>query len=237
MSDGKDIVDLGFSRWRSDTFFLGVVAILQVLIGAALVAWVVFDAFTSRRMDSDMRAMGVGFGLIWAGSMGWFLPHCWAFMRSRLLVDAAGVRLDARGRTTYHWAEIEGFDARQPFDVMGLTSVGADMRLRDGRVIPLVLLDHLGGGEDSVRAIAEVTKRVGMMNRLLAKAAMRPRDRGDEHATRGTLTNGPRRSAVERTITAGFWSRLPHGCRSHTPPHRTRSRTDGLSSNDYDRRA
>jgi hypothetical protein len=178
MSDEGDGVDLGFSRWRSDALLLGVVGLLMVLGGAVLVAWALIDAFTSRQMDSDTRTVAVWMGLILAGSMGWFLPHAYAFMRSRLLVDAAGVQLDARGRRTYRWAEIERFAVRAPFDVMGLTSGGAEMHLRDGRVIPLVLLDHLGGGPASVRAIAEISKRVGMMNRLLAEATEAPRQRG-----------------------------------------------------------
>ena len=162
MSDGKGIVGLGFSRWRSDMLVLGVAAIVGVLIGVGIVSWLVASGQTD--------AFGIGFGLIYAGSVGWLLPHCWIFMRSRLLVDAAGVQLDASGRRTYRWAEIEGFDVRKTGQMWGLTSVGADMRVRDGRVIPLVLLDRFASGDASVRAIAEITTRVGMMNRLLAEA-------------------------------------------------------------------
>lgn len=166
MSDAKDVIDLGFSRWHSDMIVLGVGSIVGVLIGAAIVAGLLFDARTTGQID----AFGVGFGLIWAASMAWFLPYWWVFMRSRLLVGAAGVQLNATGRKTYRWAEIEGFDVSQRGEVWGLTRVGADMRLRDGRVIRLELLDHFGSGEASVRAIAEITRRVEMMNRLLAKA-------------------------------------------------------------------
>jgi hypothetical protein len=170
VTDGSDIVDLGFSRWRSDAFFLGVAAVASVLCGAALVTWAAIDALASRQMDSYTRTAVIITGLIWAGSMVWILPHSRAFIRSRLLVGAAGVQLDARGRRTYRWAEVERFAAKEPFDVMGLTSAGAEMHLRDGQVIPLVLLDHFGGGPASLRAIAEITNRVGMMNRLLAEA-------------------------------------------------------------------
>lgn len=169
MSDGKDVVDLGFSRWQSD-FVLGVSAIVGVLIGAAIVAGLLVDARTIRQIDT----FGVGFGLIWAASMVWFLPYWWVFMRSRLLVGAAGVQLNAGGRKTYRWAEIEGFDVSQRGEAWGLTSVGADMRLRDGRVVRLALLDHFGSGEPSVRAITEITRRVGMMNRMLAEANGEP---------------------------------------------------------------
>jgi hypothetical protein len=166
MSDGKDIVDLGFSRWQSDMVVLGVGAIVQVLIGAAIVSRLLLDARTTGQIDT----FGVGFGLIWAASMAWFLPYWWVFMRSRLLVGAAGVQLNASGRKTYRWAQIEGFDVSRRGGVWGLTSVGADMRLRDGQVIRLALLDHFGNGEPSIRAIAEITRRVEMMNRLLAEA-------------------------------------------------------------------
>lgn len=170
-----DVVDLAFSRWRSDDLFLGAVAILGVLTGAALVAWPVRDALTIGQLDNEGRTVFVVIGLMVGCCMGWGLRDFRTFMRSRLLVDATGVHLDASGRTTYRWAQIESFDVIGPHDFMGLPSAGGVMRLCDGQHIPLVRLHHLGGdGRNSERAVIEISERVAILNRLLADAAGGP---------------------------------------------------------------
>lgn len=172
VNSGSDIVDLALPRWKSAEVVNGVAGALGVLTGVALIVWAVADAVTRRQFDNEARAVLFGIGLLLAGYMGWGLRDFRAFMRTRLLVDAAGVQLDARGGTTYRWAQIEGFEVVGPCDCMGLPSAGAVMRLRDGRRIPLERLDHLGGdGRNSGRAVAQITERVTTMNRMLADTA------------------------------------------------------------------
>ena len=171
------MIDLAFSRWGSTEAVIGVVGVLGVLTGATLVAWPVVDALSSRNLDAEGRAVLIGLGVLVAGSTGWSLRDVRTYMRSRLLVGAAGVQLDASGRTTYEWAQIAGFEVVGPDDFMGLPSAGAAMRLRDGRRVPLERLDHLGGdGRNSERAIANITERVATLNRLLAQATAAPRE-------------------------------------------------------------
>jgi len=178
-NNGSDSIDLAFSRWGSTEAVNGVIGVLGVLTGAGLVAWPVVDALSSRQLDAEGRLLIIGIGLLVAGSMGWGLRDARTFMRSRLLVGAAGVQLDAGGSATYQWAQIAGFEVVGPDDFMGLPSAGAVMRLRDGRRVPLARLDHLGGdGRNSERAVAGITERVATLNRLLAQAtaASRPTD-------------------------------------------------------------
>lgn len=175
MTDEPKAIDLGLPRWGSDEVVLAAVAVLGILTGVALMTWPLIDALTSRKLDNEGRALLVAIGLICAVSMGWGMRDFRAFMRAQLVVDAVGVHLDVGGCATYTWAQIEAFDVVGPVDVMGLPSAGAIMRLRDGRRIPLVRLDHLGGdGRNSERAVARITERVATLNRLLDDATHAP---------------------------------------------------------------
>ena len=177
MDDDAPTIDLAFSRWASDEVVLGVMAVLGVLAGAALLTWPAVDALTSRQLDNGSRALIAGLGLAVAASMSWGLRDLRAFMRARLLVGPDGVQLDARGETTYRWSQIERFEVVGPHDFMGLPSAGAVMRLRDGSGVVLVRLDHLGGdGRNSKRAVAKISDRVATMNRLLDEATARAGD-------------------------------------------------------------
>jgi hypothetical protein len=163
-------VDLGFSRWASAHAVQAVAEGLGVLVGVALVAWAAIDAVTSHHLEADARVMLVGMGLAVTAYFAWSMRDVPAFLRSRLLVGAAGVRLDSRD-TPYRWTEIAGFEVTGPHDFMGLPAAGAVMRLHDGRRMPIERLEHLGGdGRNSDAAIATIAERVATMNALLADA-------------------------------------------------------------------